>query len=103
MEFMLGYKKDIHGMTIAFDVTPKISFLPDIKYAATEFVLSYAWLDFSFELDIIAYEAFKPITIKPELKYACFDGRWTYTLGFEFAALREARSFSPYIGFAYNF
>jgi hypothetical protein len=103
MEFMAGYKKELPGMTIGFDVTPKISFLPEVKYAATEFVLSYSWLDFSLELDITAHEAFKPITITPELQYVCFDGRWTYTLGCEIDAIREKRTFSPYIGFSYNF
>jgi hypothetical protein len=103
LDFTLGYRKNFRAMSFSFDVTPKFAFLPELKYAETEFVLGYTWHDFSFELDLIAYEAFTSLTIKPELTYVCFDGRWTYTLGFEFEGIRETRTFSPYIGVAYNF
>jgi hypothetical protein len=103
MDFMAGYKKNLHGMILGFALTPKLAFLPKLKYAETEFAASYTWHDFSLKFTVIVYEAFKSLTITPELKYVCFDGRWTYTLGFEFAGIREARTFSPYMGFAYNF
>jgi hypothetical protein len=103
MELLLGYTKDLRGMTLGFDVTPKFAFLPGLKYAETEFTVNYSWRDFSARLNIIAYEAFASFAVNPELSYVCFDGRWTYTLGFTVVDIREKPAFYPYLGFAYNF
>jgi hypothetical protein len=102
MNMTLGYN-DPKGLGLAGSIRSEVAFLPNVQYAETEFIFSYAWKDFTVELDITADGAFESALIKPELQYH-FDW-FTFTMGMEVSrvGVRESAAFSPYFGFDWSY
>ncbi|MDR2768222.1 MAG: hypothetical protein LBB82_07850 [Treponema sp.] len=99
LELTLGYKGD--RVKIAFDATPKMSFLPAVEYAGTEFELSYSWYDLKATVNVDALKAFDDITITPKVVYTV--EHFSYEMGLEFGTLMTNWTFSPSVGFAWYY
>jgi hypothetical protein len=103
LELTLGYSAgdDFALKGITFEATPKMSFMPDVKYAGTEFELTYSWNSFKAALTLDSLEAFKEITVTPKL--TCSFDQFSYCFGVEFGNLMTNWTFSPSIGLFWRY
>jgi hypothetical protein len=100
MEVRMGYN-DGFGLGLGGEAAVRIDFVPKARYAATEFAVNYSWNDLAAEVNITVYSTFTHAAITPVLRYrfkSC-----VFKLGLELANVGRETSFSPCMGFSWNF
>jgi hypothetical protein len=100
MEVRIGYK-DGYNLGLGGGIAVKMAFVPKLRYSATEFYVTYDWLDFQAELVITAYGSFEYAALRPSVVY-----KWrnvNLKLGVELTSLGAYPALSPYLGFQWNF
>jgi hypothetical protein len=100
MNFTAAYL-DIAHLGIGFEFSTRTAFVPEARYSETEFLVTYTWMDFLAELDIIAEGAFESAIIKPEVQYGLKS--LIFKVGVEISDIGKFAAFSPYMGFLWNY
>jgi hypothetical protein len=98
LNMRFGYKAPFN---LGLELVSRSLFIPRVEQVETEFVVSYEWLDFSAELDIIAYGAFKTAMINPEVQYHLES--FTFTFGVKISDIGRKAAYSPYLGLAWKY
>lgn len=96
-----GAWRKIRGLNLDVEIEAGMTFIPDIKYTQTKLNAVYGWKNFSAELEIVIVEAFKPLSINPEIHYRFYN--WDFWAGINITQIRVAAAYSPYLGLAWNF
>jgi hypothetical protein len=97
--FTVGF--DVSRLGLGFELASRLDYLPSVRYQETEFTVTYNWMDFSAELELIAEGAFESVSLNPELRYRF--NTLAFKIGAEITNLGKAAAYSPYLGLVWNY
>ncbi|MDR0403921.1 MAG: hypothetical protein LBH35_10075 [Treponema sp.] len=97
--FTVGF--DVSRIKLGVETVSRVDYLPSAQYRETELTLTYDWMDFSAELEIVAAGAFESVSLNPELR--CRFAAFTFRIGAEITNLGKAAAYAPYLGLVWSY
>lgn len=97
--FTVGF--DASAIRLGVEAAARLDYLPSVHYRETELTVTYDWMDFSAELEVVAAGAFESVSLNPELRYRF--SALTFKIGAEITNLRKAAAYAPYLGLAWSY